>query len=164
MPSFNKVIVMGNLTRDPDLRTVGVNAVKVCRFSLALNERRRDKTGNLVDYPTFVEVDAWEKLAELCAQYLRKGRSVLVEGRLQMDTWEKDGMKHQKLKIRAMTVKFMPLPAPNQSRLTGEPIPTMGSNGPVHSGLGMDSRLDAVPPGMMPGGYDGGYDDEQPPF
>ena len=76
----------------------------------------------MVDIPTFVEVDAWEKLAELCGQYLRKGRSVLVEGRLQMDTWEKDGQKLQKLKVRAMTVKFLPLPAPNQSRLTGEPI------------------------------------------
>ena len=108
MPSFNKVIVMGNLTRDPEVRQVGA--------------RRRDRNGNMVDIPTFVEVDAWEKLAELCGQYLRKGRSVLVEGRLQMDSWERDGQKHQKLKIRAMTVKFMPLPAPNQSRLTGEPI------------------------------------------
>ena len=122
MPAFNRVILMGNLTRDPDVRTVGVNAVKVCRFALALNERRKDRNGNLVDIPTFVEVDAWEKLAELCGQYLRKGRSVLVEGRLQMDVWEKDGQKLQKLKVRAMTVKFLPLPAPNQSRLTGEPI------------------------------------------
>ena len=97
MPSFNKVIVMGNLTRDPEVRQVGANAVKVCRFALALNERRRDRNGNMVDIPTFVEVDAWEKLAELCGQYLRKGRSVLVEGRLQMDSWEKDGQKHQKL-------------------------------------------------------------------
>ena len=122
MPSFNRVIVMGNLTRDPDVRTVGVNAVKVCRFSLALNERRRDRSGNLIEWPVFVEVDAWEKLGELCGQYLRKGRSVLVEGRLQSDVWEKDGVKIQKLKIRAATVKFMPLPAPNQSRLTGEPL------------------------------------------
>jgi single-strand DNA-binding protein len=67
-----------------------------------------------------VDVDAWDKLGELCGQYLKKGRSVLVEGRLQSDSWEKDGQKHQKLKIRASTVKFMPLPAPNQSRLTGE--------------------------------------------
>ena len=80
------------------------------------------RNGNMVDIPTFVEIDAWEKLAELCGQYLRKGRSVLVDGRLQMDTWEKDGQKLQKLKVRAMTVKFLPLPAPNQSRLTGEPI------------------------------------------
>ena len=141
MPSFNRVIVMGNLTRDPDVRTVGMNAVKVCRFSLPLNERRRDRSGNLIESPVFVEVDAWEKLAELCGQYLRKGRSVLVEGRLQMDTWEKDGQKHQKLKIRATTVKFMPIPAPNQSRLTGEPI---------------------VPNAPMPSADEEGYDEEQP--
>ena len=120
MPSFNRVIVMGNLTRDPDVREVGMNAVKVCRFSLAINERRKDRSGNVIDMPTFVDVDAWDKLGALCGQYLKKGRSVLVEGRLQSDTWEKDGQKHQKLKIRAATVKFMPQPAPNQSRLTGE--------------------------------------------
>ena len=120
MPSFNRVIVMGNLTRDPDVREVGMNAVKVCRFSLAINERRKDRSGNVIDMPTFVDVDAWDKLGELCGQYLKKGRSVLLEGRLQSDTWEKDGQKHQKLKIRAATVKFMPQPAPNQSRLTGE--------------------------------------------
>ena len=120
MPSFNRVIVMGNLTRDPDVREVGMNAVKVCRFSLAINERRKDRSGNVIDMPTFVDVDAWDKLGELCGQYLKKGRSVLVEGRLQSDTWEKDGQKLQKLKIRAATVKFMPQPAPNQSRLTGE--------------------------------------------
>lgn len=97
-----------------------MNAVKVCRFSLAINERRKDRSGNVIDMPTFVDVDAWDKLGELCGQYLKKGRSVLVEGRLQSDTWEKDGQKHQKLKIRAATVKFMPQPAPNQSRLTGE--------------------------------------------
>ena len=127
MPSFNRVIVMGNLTRDPDVRIVGANAVKVCRFALALNERRRDRSGNMVETPVFVEVDAWEKLGELCGQYLRKGRSALVEGRLQSDAWEKDGVKIQKLKIRATTVKFMPLPAPNQSRLTGEPLMPYGS-------------------------------------
>ena len=58
MPSFNRVIVMGNLTRDPDVRTVGVNAAKVCRFTLALNERRRDRSGNMIETPVFVEVDA----------------------------------------------------------------------------------------------------------
>ena len=103
MPSFNKVIVMGNLTRDPEVRQVGVNAVKVCRFALALNEH----------------------------------------------SWEKDGQKHQKLKIRAMTVKFMPLPAPNQSRLTGEPIAQGG-------------QAAGTPPAMPPSGDIDGYDEEQP--
>jgi single-strand DNA-binding protein len=108
MASFNKVILMGNLTRDPDVRVAGANGMKVARLGLAVNERRRDRSGQAVDYPVFVDVDAWDKLAELCGQYLTKGSSILVEGRLQMDTWEKDGVKHQKLKVRASTIKFLP--------------------------------------------------------
>ena len=122
MASFNKVILMGNLTRDPDVRATGQSGMRVARLGIAINERRRDRSGNLQEHPVFVDVDAWDKLGELCGQYLKKGRSVLVEGRLQSDTWEKDGQKHQKLKIRAATVKFMPQPAPNQNRLTGEAI------------------------------------------
>ncbi len=108
MASFNKVILMGNLTRDPDVRTVGTSGMKVARLGLAVNERRRDRSGQIQDYPVFIEIDAWDKLAELCGQYLAKGRSIFVEGRLQMDTWEKDGIKHQKLKVRASTIKFLP--------------------------------------------------------
>ena len=108
MASFNKVILMGNLTRDPDVRVTGATGMKVARIGLAVNERRRDRNGQSVDYPVFVDVDAWDKLAELCGQYLVKGSSILVEGRLQMDSWEKDGIKHQKLKVRANTIKFLP--------------------------------------------------------
>ena len=108
MASFNKVILMGNLTRDPDVRATGATGMKVARLGLAINERRRDRNGNVQDFPVFVDVDAWDKLAELCGQFLSKGRSILVEGRLQMDSWERDGVKHQKLKVRASTIKFLP--------------------------------------------------------
>ena len=108
MASFNKVILMGNLTRDPDVRATGTSGMKVARLGVAINERRRDRNGNVQDFPVFVDVDAWDKLAELCGQYLAKGSSVLVEGRLQMDSWEKDGVKHQKLKVRANTIKSLP--------------------------------------------------------
>ena len=108
MASFNKVILMGNLTRDPDVRSTGATGMKVARLGLAVNERRRDRNGTMQEFPVFVDVDAWDKLAELCGQYLTKGRSILVEGRLQMDSWEKDGVKHQKLKVRASTIKFLP--------------------------------------------------------
>ena len=108
MASFNKVILMGNLTRDPDLRATGTTGMKVARFSIAVNERRRDRNGILQDFPVFVDIDAWDKLAELCGQYLSKGSSILVDGRLQMDNWEKDGIRHQKLKVRASTIKFLP--------------------------------------------------------
>ena len=108
MASFNKVILMGNLTRDVDVRAVGTSGNKVARLGLALNERRRDRNNQIVETPVFVDVDAWDRLAELCAQYLTKGRSILVEGRLQMDQWERDGVRHQKLKVRANTIKFLP--------------------------------------------------------
>ena len=108
MASFNKVILMGNLTRDPDVRTTSQSGMRVARLGIAINERRRDRNGQMQDFPVFVDVDAWDRLAELCGQYLAKGSSVLVEGRLQMDSWEKDGVKHQKLKVRASTVKFLP--------------------------------------------------------
>ena len=110
MASFNKVILMGNLTRDPDVRATGQSGMRVARLGIAINERRRDRSGNLQEHPVFVDVDAWDKLAELCGQYLTKGSSVLVEGRLQMDTWEKDGVRHQKLKVRASAIKFLPKP------------------------------------------------------
>ena len=108
MASFNKVILMGNLTRDPDVRATGTSGMKVARLGIAVNERRRDRNGQVQEFPVFVDVDAWDKLAELCGQYLSKGRSILVEGRLQMDTWEKEGVRHQKLKVRATTIKFLP--------------------------------------------------------
>ncbi|MBQ6141195.1 MAG: single-stranded DNA-binding protein [Kiritimatiellae bacterium] len=99
---------MGNLTRDPDVRATGTSGMKVARLGIAVNERRRDRNGQVQEFPVFVDVDAWDKLAELCGQYLSKGRSILVEGRLQMDTWEKEGVRHQKLKVRATTIKFLP--------------------------------------------------------
>ena len=107
MASFNKVILMGNLTRDPDVRATGTSGMKVARLGIAVNERRRDRNGQVQEFPVFVDVDAWDKLAELCGQFLVKGSPVLVEGRLQMDTWEKDGVRHQKLKVRALTIKFL---------------------------------------------------------
>jgi single-strand DNA-binding protein len=82
--------------------------MKVARLGIAVNERRKDRNGQIQEFPVFVDVDAWDKLAELCGQYLSKGRTILVEGRLQMDSWEKDGVKHQKLKVRASTIKFLP--------------------------------------------------------
>jgi single-strand DNA-binding protein len=107
MASFNKVVLMGNLTRDPDVRMTGASGLKVARLGLAINERRRDRNGQMQDFPVFVDVDAWDRLAELCGQHLTKGSPVLVEGRLQMDTWERDGVKHQKIKVRATLIKFL---------------------------------------------------------
>lgn len=130
MASFNKVILMGNLTRDPDVRATGQSGMRVARLGLAVNERRRDRNGQMQDFPVFVDVDAWDRLAELCGQYLSKGSSVLVEGRLQMDSWEKDGVKHQKLKVRASTIKFLP----KGDRSANGPRPAGAAAMPVSEG------------------------------
>lgn len=146
MASFNKVILMGNLTRDPDLKTTGPNGMQVARLALAMNERKRDRNGQVREYPIYVDVDAWDKLAVLCGQYLSKGRSVLVEGRLQMDTWEKDGQKHQKLKVRASTIKFLA----QGDRLNGGPQqrpqwqPSPMENAPSQDGS-LESDPDDIP-------------------
>ena len=114
MATFNRVVLMGNLTRDPQLREAGSSGLKVCEMGIAVGEKRKDASGNVRDVPCFVDFEAWDRLAELCAQYLRKGSPVLVEGKLQMDSWEKDGQKRTKLKVRAMTVKFLSAGQPGQ--------------------------------------------------
>ena len=119
MSSFNKVILMGNLTRDPELRQTPTGA-KVAELRLAVSETWRDKSGQSKEVTCFVDVVVWEKLAELCQQYLAKGRPVLVEGRLQMDEWKnQQGEARSKLRVRADAVKFVG-PAPKQ----GEPHDT----------------------------------------
>ena len=119
--SFNKVILMGNLTRDPERRTAGANGLKVASFGLAVNDSYRDRAGNVTERPVFIDVEVWDKQAENAAQYLRKGRLVLVDGRLQMDVWEKEGQRRTKLKIRASAVKFLPQPGPQQGPAQQEP-------------------------------------------
>ena len=108
MASFNKVILMGNLTRDPELKTAPSGS-KVADLGLAVSESWRDKTtGENREVVCFVDVTVWNRLAELCQQYLKKGSPILVEGRLQMDEWNnQQGEKRSKLRVRADTVKFL---------------------------------------------------------
>jgi single-strand DNA-binding protein len=98
MASFNRVILMGNLTRDIELRyTPGGTAVT--EAGLAVNDRRKGQNGEWTDETTFVDVTLWGRTAEIAQQYLRKGAPVLIEGRLKLDTWEKDGQKRSKLHV-----------------------------------------------------------------
>jgi len=107
MASVNKVILIGNLGRDPELRyTQGGSAVT--NFTLATNERWRDKDGNNQERTEWHRVVVWGRSAENCAQYLQKGRSVYVEGRLQTREWEdKEGNKRQTTEVNALTVQFL---------------------------------------------------------
>ncbi len=94
MANFNKVILAGNLTRDPDLRYTP-KGTAIAKFGLAINRTWKTETGETKEEVTFVDVDAFGRQAEVVAQYMKKGRPFLVEGRLKLDTWE-DKNTHQK--------------------------------------------------------------------
>lgn len=98
MASYNRVILMGNLTRDVELRYTPAGT-PVTEVGLAVNDRRKNQNGEWVDETTFVDVTFWGRTAEVASEYLSKGSPVFVEGRLKLDTWEKDGQKNYKLRV-----------------------------------------------------------------
>ena len=108
MASFNKVILMGNLTRDPELRYTP-KGTAVARIGLAVNRVWKTETGETREEVTFVDVDAFGKTAETISQYLKKGSPILVEGRLRLHTWEdkQTNQKQSKLRVDLETFKFV---------------------------------------------------------
>jgi single-strand DNA-binding protein len=99
--SYNRVILVGNLTRDPELRYTN-SQLAVSEVGLAVNDRRKNAQGEWVDEVTFVDVTLWGRTAEVACEYLKKGASVMFEGRLKLDTWEsQDGQKRSKLRVVA---------------------------------------------------------------
>jgi single-strand DNA-binding protein len=98
MASFNKVILLGNVTRDPELRYIA-NGTAVTDIGLAVNDRRKTASGEWVEETTFVDVTLWGRTAEVAGEYVTKGSPLLIEGRLKLDTWEKDGKKNSKLRV-----------------------------------------------------------------
>jgi single-strand DNA-binding protein len=107
MHSMNQVFLMGNLTRDPEMRTIP-SGTTVTDMGLAVSDHYKDKDGKLVERTTFADIVAWGRQAETCANYLKKGSPVMVEGKLQLDQWETDsGEKRSKLRIRASRVQFL---------------------------------------------------------
>jgi single-strand DNA-binding protein len=109
MANLNKVLLMGNLTKDPELRYTP-KGTAVGDLGLAVNRRVKDNNDNWTDETTFVDITVWGTTAENAQKYLTKGRGVFVEGRLQLDTWEDktSGQKRSKLKIVAETLQFLP--------------------------------------------------------
>jgi single-strand DNA-binding protein len=106
MASYNRVILVGNLTRDPELRFTPNNTA-VSDIGLAVNDRRKNASGEWVDETTFVDVTLWGRTAEVANEYLSKGSSVLIEGRLKLDAWEKDGKKQSKLRVVAERMQML---------------------------------------------------------
>ena len=107
MASINRVVLVGNLTRDPELRHTP-SGTAVCNLRLAVNTRRKDETGQWVDKPNYFDITVWGNQGERCAQYLAKGRPVAVDGRLEWREWETpEGNKRQAVDIVADTVQFL---------------------------------------------------------
>ena len=124
---MNRVFVTGNLCRDIELRYIP-SGTAVGSFSIAVNEKYKDK-----ETTSFFNVTVWGKQAENCAKYIGKGSKVLIEGNLKQDTWEKDGQKHQMVKINAQRVEFIGKP---KEKTQGEPATDQTAN--QESGVDQD--------------------------
>ena len=106
MANINRVVLVGNLTKDPELRPTSGSSL--CKLRIAVNTRRKDETGQWVDKPNYFDVTVWGNQGESCAQYLAKGRPVAVDGRLDWREWDaQDGTKRQAVEIIADSVQFL---------------------------------------------------------
>jgi single-strand DNA-binding protein len=139
MASFNKIIIVGYLGRDPELRYT-TDGTPVCDFSVATTERKKDKSGEFQDVTTWFRITAWRRLAEISEQYLSKGKQVYIEGRLsQREYQDKDGNTRTTLEVQASDIQFIgprgeettssspresrpARPAPAEDRHAAEPI------------------------------------------
>ena len=146
--NINRVVISGNLTRDPELRSIPSSGTSVCSLRIAVNSRRKDESGQWVDKPNYFDVSVFGAQGENCAQYLSKGRPVAVDGRLNWREWEKDGVKRQSVDIIADSVQFL------GSREGGQGI----GNGMVESDLPADTS--DFQQAAVSGG--GGSDDDIP--
>ncbi|NQT95681.1 MAG: single-stranded DNA-binding protein [Candidatus Omnitrophica bacterium] len=146
MANFNKVLFMGNLTRDPELRYLP-NGTAVTSFTVASNRVYTLQTGEKKQEVAFMRVIVWARRAETCGEYLSKGSSVFVEGRLQTRTWEaQDGQKRSAVEIVADNVQFLGRP-----RKEGQPVTAEGSkNG--QQPLDIVPDIDLPPSGTLPPG------------
>ena len=108
MAQLNKVFLIGNLTRDPELR-VTPKGTPICQFGLAVNRQYKDESGATRDETAFIDIEAWGKQAELVSKYLQKGSPAFIEGRLRFDSWEdkQSGQKRNKLKVVLDNVQFL---------------------------------------------------------
>ena len=107
MASYNKVILMGNLTRDPEVKFLP-SGTAVANFGLAMNESYTDQQGERKDTTCFVDIEAWGRQAEVVGEYFTKGKPILIEGSLKYDSWEaEDGTKRNRLKVRLYRFQFV---------------------------------------------------------
>ena len=107
MPNFNKVYLMGNLTRDPEMRTTP-KGTSVCQFGMAVSRIYNNSNGERQEETTFVDIEAWGRQAETISKYVNKGNPLFVEGRLKLDTWENnEGEKRSRMKVVLEVFEFI---------------------------------------------------------
>jgi len=127
MANFNRCILVGNLTRDIELKHTP-QGTAVTEIGLAINERRKTKDDEYVDETTFVDVTLWGRTAEVAAEYLHKGSPALIEGRLKLDTWETDGQKRSKLRVVGERLQLLGSPPSKRDDDEVSQAATIGSN------------------------------------
>ena len=105
--NINRVVLTGNLTRDPEVSVTG-GGLSICKLGIAVNTRKKDSsTGNWEEKPNYFRITVFGRQAESCGQYLKKGRPVAIDGRLEWSQWERDGQKRESIDIIADTVQFL---------------------------------------------------------
>jgi single-strand DNA-binding protein len=104
--NINRVVLTGNLTRDPEISATG-NGLSICKLGIAVNTRRKNSEGGWEEKPNFFRVTVFGRQADSCGQYLKKGRPVAIDGRLEWSQWERDGQKRESVDIIADTVQFL---------------------------------------------------------
>jgi single-strand DNA-binding protein len=131
MASYNRVVLLGNVTRDVELKHTPTGTA-VTGLGVAVNDRRKDpQTGEWVNEPVFVDVTLWGRSAEIAAEYLCKGSPVFIEGRLKYETWEADGMKRSKLRVVGERLQLIGgKPNGNGDKPSGEPVSAAAKAGP----------------------------------
>jgi len=143
--SVNKVILIGNLTKDPELRQTP-SGTSVCSFTIATNHSWKDANGTKQEKPEYHNVVAWGKLAEICGNYLSKGRKIYLEGRLQTRDWEgEDGIKRYRTEVISENMVMLGARGENsQNQHSESPAPT-NSASPVDSSSNEDISIDDLP-------------------
>jgi single-strand DNA-binding protein len=151
MASYNKVMLIGNLTRDPEVRFTPKGSA-VCDIGLAVNRVYSSESGEKVEEVTFVDVVLWSKLAELAGKYLHKGRPVFIEGRLQMDSWEdkQTGQKRTRLRVVGESMQFLGSPQGGERAPSGGGDDEGGYSGGGGSGGGGGYNRPAARPAQRP--------------
>ena len=147
MASFNKVILLGNVTRDPELRYIS-SGTAVTDIGLAVNDRRKTASGEWVEETTFVDVTLWGRTAEIAGEYVTKGSPLLIEGRLKLDTWEKDGKKNSKLRVVCDRMQLLGSRSGDGPRGGNKPRPTgrgAPASGPAEDDYNQTSGYDGAP-------------------